>query len=430
MREYGSFFEELWMAAMFFVCVFMDFLGEMFAQEQKADSSNILFVIKIDANIGPRTHRHLKQGLLEAEERGVGAVLLELNTFGGALNSADEMRQLLLSHPQPVHVFINKNAASAGALLSLACDSIYMSSGASIGSATVVSASGEVLADKYQSYMRALMRSTAETQGRSARMAEAMVDPDVEIDSLAPKGKVLALSTKDALARGFCEGRAETIEEVKALLEKGYGKSEGFVIAGYRPNRLEQYIRFFIHPSVSWVLILIIIYGLYTEARTPGVGVPGLMAIVAAVLYLTPYYMYGLAAHWELAALILGVGLIAVEIFLIPGFGLTGLLGMFLCLMSLFLVMVQNDWFDFSFVPSKDLMGALMAVFFAIFIGGVIITVGLWRFPTSALSKRIALHQTMDSEKGFVSVLKKNTSALVGKREWHIAHCVRAVGCL
>ena len=163
-------------------------------------------------------------------------------------------------------------------------------------------------------------------------------------------------------------------------------------------------------------MILIIIYGLYTEARTPGVGVPGLMAVVAAVLYLTPYYMYGLAAHWELVALILGVGLIAVEIFLIPGFGVTGLLGMLLCLMSLFLVMVQNDWFDFSFVPSKDLMGALMAVFSAIFIGGVIITVGLWRFPTSALSKRIALHETMDSEKGFVSVLEKNTSALVGKK--------------
>ena len=224
------------------------FLSGLFAQEKKVDSSNILFVIKIDSNIGPRTHRHLAQGLLEAESRGVGAVLLELNTFGGALNSADEMRQLLLSHPQPVHVFINKNAASAGALLSLACDSIYMSSGSSIGSATVVSASGEVLADKYQSYMRALMRSTAETQGRSARMAEAMVDPDVEIDSLAPKGKVLALSTKDALARGFCEGRAETIEEVKGVISAGVWKKRRFCNRGVPAESFRAIYSFF-HSS-------------------------------------------------------------------------------------------------------------------------------------------------------------------------------------
>ena len=127
-----------------------------------------------------------------------------MNTFGGELDAADKMRTALLECPIPTIVFINKNAASAGALISIACDSIYMAPGSSIGAASVVDQTGQVLPDKYQSYMRSLMRSTAEMNGRDPDIAQAMVDPDVEIKGVSEKGKVLTFTTSEAIENGFC----------------------------------------------------------------------------------------------------------------------------------------------------------------------------------------------------------------------------------
>ena len=114
------------------------------------------------------------------------------------------------------NAFINKDAASAGALISIACDSIYMAKGSSIGAATVVTQDGASAPDKYQSYMRSIMRSTAEAKGRNPQMAEAMVDEDIELDSIATEGKVLTLSVSEAIKNGFCEAEAQNLDEIMA----------------------------------------------------------------------------------------------------------------------------------------------------------------------------------------------------------------------
>ena len=134
-----------------------------------------------------------------------------MDTYGGALTDADEIRTAILNYERPIYAFINKDAASAGALISIACDSIFMSTGSSIGAATVVTGEGEAAPDKYQSYMRSIMRSTAEAKGRNPEIAEAMVDEEIRLDSLIKDGKVLTFSVSEAIEYGFCEAEVEGI---------------------------------------------------------------------------------------------------------------------------------------------------------------------------------------------------------------------------
>ena len=348
--------------------------------------------------IDTRSSRYLRLALSHAEELASDIVILELDTYGGAVEDADKMRHLLLDFKQPIYAFINKNAASAGALISIACDSIYMSSGASIGAATVVvGGTGEAAPDKYQSYMRSTMRTTAEAKHRDPKIAEAMVDPDVVIDSLAPAGKVLTLSTKEAIKLNFCEAEVQSIE---ALLTRNF-PTQTYQITRFERSTVEKIIAFFINPVLSSVLILVIIWGIYSEVQTPGVGFPGLAALIAAILYLTPYYLEGLAAYWEIALLLLGIGLLILELLAFPGFGIAGIIGIICACCALVLVMIDNVIFDFSFVPDTALLEALGALLFALIGGFTFLILGMLRLPHSRLLKHIALLDTMDSQDGY-----------------------------
>ena len=193
-----------------------------------------VYYYKIDDNISKPALRLTERAVKDATEMKADYILLELNTFGGELDAADKIRTLLLNAPMPTLVFINNNAASAGALIAIACDSIYMASGSSIGAASVVNQNGEVMPDKYQSYMRSLMRATAEKNGRDPDIAQAMVDPDVRIVGISDSGKVLTFTTEEAMKNGFCEGMAENREEdwppaiLKSRVSRGLTSSSIF----------------------------------------------------------------------------------------------------------------------------------------------------------------------------------------------------------
>ena len=389
----------------FIVAIMGGMMATAMAQGE-TDQGGLLHV-EIKGPIDARSHRLVKLALEQAQRDSVGHVVLEINTFGGELASADKIRQAILAYTLPIHAFINPNAASAGALIAIACDSIYMASGATIGSASVVDGSGKLLADKYQSYMRALMRATAKSKGRDPRIAAAMVDGDLVIDSLAPAGKVLALTTEEALMRGYCDQELQTISAVRAALgEKGR-------LVSFRLSWIERYVTFLMHPTIAFLLISIMIYGLLTEVRTPGLGWPGLFAVVAAVFYLTPYYIYGLASYWELAVLVVGVVLIALEIFVIPGFGLAGIAGMALAIGALFLVMLDNDWFDFSLVFPSEIQAASLVMTLAVAVGGVVLVLGLWKLQELRWFQRITLANTMDPKAGYKAY--EASAVLVGQ---------------
>lgn len=372
------------------------------AQEKKK-----VFLMKIDAEIDPRTNRYSELALEEARELDVDIVILEMDTYGGAVNDADDIRTRMLEFEKPILVYINKDAASAGALISIACDSIYMAPGASIGAATVVVATGEAAPDKYQSYMRSIMRSTAEARGRDPKIAEAMVDQEIAIDSVTEAGKVLTFSTSEAIKHGFCEAEVTSIDDI--LKRNGV---EDYELIEFELSTSERIIKLFLNPFVSGILILVIIGGIYFELQTPGVGFPIMASIIAAVLYFVPYYLNGLAANWEIIVFFVGIVLLLVEVFVIPGFGVAGIGGIILMVGSLILVMLNNDLFDFSFVDTGDItkaaastLSGMLAAILLMFFGGV-------RLTQTNVFKRISLEDTQNKSDGYTSNF--NTHSYLG----------------
>ncbi|WP_276497047.1 NfeD family protein [Pontibacter litorisediminis] len=365
-----------------------------------------VLLMEVKAEIDPRTNRYVELALQEATALEVDHVLLELDTYGGALNDADEIRTRILEYPKPVYVFINKDAASAGALISLACDSIYMAPGANIGAATVVGADGQAAPGKYQSYMRSIMRSTAEANGRNPHMAEAMVEASV--DSTLSAGQVLSLTTSEAIKYGFCDGAARNVEEVLEQLHL-----QNAEVIPYQLSTADRIVSFFLNPFISGILLLIIIGGLYFELQTPGVGFPLAAAIVAAILYLVPYYLNGLAENWEILMFVAGIILILLEVFVIPGFGVAGISGIALTVVSLVLVMVNNHMFDFTFVPSENLMRSLVSVVMGMVGAAVVIALTWNRLLNSRSMRHVVLQNTFHSREGYRSA--NSAEHLIGK---------------
>src|SRR5262249_23273827 len=181
----------------------------------RAQKNTRVMVMEIKAEIDPRMLRYVTLALDHATSTNADYVIVEMDTYGGVLTDAKEIVQKIMDFKKPTWVFINSDAASAGALISIACDSIYMSPGASIGAATVVNGSdGSAAPDKYQSYMRSIMRATAEENGRRPEIAEGMVDERIVIDSIKQAGKVITLTTTEAIAVGYCEGKVTSIAEI------------------------------------------------------------------------------------------------------------------------------------------------------------------------------------------------------------------------
>lgn len=368
-----------------------------------------VLVMEIKDVIDPRMQRYVDLALAEAERSETDIVIIEMDTYGGVLTDAKEIVDRIMHFKKPVWVFINSDAASAGALISIACDSIYMAPGATIGAATVVDGEGQKAPDKYQSYMRSIMRATAEENGRDPQIAEGMVDEDIVIKGIKEAGQIITFSTTEALQHGFCEARVESIEEI---LKRN--NVENYTIQKFELGFTEKIISLVLNPFISSILILIIIAGIYFEMQTPGLGFAGLAALVALILYLVPYYLNGLAANWEIIAFFVGLALIAVEIFVLPGFGVAGIAGITLTVGSLFLIMVNNDAFDFEFVSMNDLLYALAAALGGTLGGMILLLVGGSKLPDTRFFKHIALTDTQNRSEGYVSF--QVAESLLGRR--------------
>ncbi len=368
-----------------------------------------VYTFDIKEQIAPPVWHLTKKSLAAAHDTAADLVLIHMNTYGGMLESADSIRTAILQSKVPVWVFIDNNAASAGALISIACDSIYMRPGANIGAATVVSQSGEALPDKYQSYMRSMMRSTAEARGRDPKIAEGMVDPRISIPGVSDSGQVITFTTSEAIKYGFCEGEAESIDDV--LKKAGI---ENYELIRHELSATDRIIRFLINPIVSGILIMIIIGGIYFELQTPGIGFPIGASIVAALLYFMPLYLEGLAANWEIIIFIIGLILIAVELFAIPGFGVAGILGIIMVVAGLALSMVDNFGFEFRSFPFGELVSALFVVIIASFASLIL---SFWiskRLFTSTTFGELALATIQDKTEGYTSAVATYTQ-MIGK---------------
>lgn len=379
---------------------FLIFMLSILSFNAKAQSNSLIkdtiinnaVIVKLDlkSQINHSARRATNLAFELVEEKNADALIIEMNTPGGLLNEADSIRTKLMNAKFPVFVLIKPNAASAGALISIACTKIYMSNGSTIGAATVVTQSAEALPDKYQSYMRGMMRSTAESRGRDPKIAEAMVDQELEVEGVSEKGHVLTLTRTEALKLGFCDGKAESIEEV--LEQEGY---KNYEIIKPKFSGIDKTLNFLTNPFFHGILILVILAGLYYELQSPGIGFPLILAVIAALLYFAPLYIEQLAASWEILIFVVGILLIMLEIFVIPGFGVAGILGLILLLSGLILALVDNIYFDFTFVNPKELIKALSIVTTSFFCGVVLIFATGGSVLKSKAFQRLVLTDTL-----------------------------------
>jgi membrane-bound serine protease (ClpP class) len=377
--------------------------------EREGDRTFLVYKYNIKEQIAPPALRRTQKAFEEADSLNADFVLLHMNTYGGMVDAADSIRTRIMQSRIPVIVFIDNNAASAGALISIASDRIYMRPGGNIGAATVVDQTGEVVADKFQSYMRSMMRATAEAKDRDPQIAQAMVDPSIEIEGIIEAGKVLTFTSTEAVRWGFAEGIAENVEDVLVLA----GITD-FELIEQRLSLMDRFIGFLISPIVSGLLIMLILGGIYFELQTPGIGFPILIALSAALLYFAPLYLEGLATHWEIAFFIVGIILVAVELFVIPGFGVTGILGILMIITGLAMAMVGNDGLDFTGVPAQEVLMAFMIVIIAFFISlSVSFYLGQKLFTTNRFGE-FALASVMETASGYSSA-DIITRSMIGK---------------
>lgn len=371
----------------------------------------ITYVIEVKEEINASTFKRISKGLKEANERDAKYLIIHLNTYGGAVDAADSIRTALLNNTIPTAVFIDNQAASAGALISIACDSIYMREGASIGAATVVNQTGEPMPDKYQSFMRAMMRATAQANGRDPRIAEAMVDPSLYIEGIIDSTKVLSFTPNEAIAHGYCEGIASSVEEVVAL----FIPSIDSVIQKQKLTILDKILLFFLNPAIQGLLLMVIIGGIYLELQSPGMGFPSIASIIAAILYFSPLYIDGLAQNWEIIVFALGVLLILAEIFVVPGFGIAGISGIILMITGLSFAMIDNSLFyyegSFDFIVIiKPLSIVLLSTFISI-IGSIYLAS---KFLNSSFMPGLSLKTELKGSDGY-GVSNNSHTKLLGR---------------
>ena len=372
-------------------------------------SEKSVYILPIDDEIGSMTWQHTRHACEEAKAINADLLIVHINTYGGTLQHADSIRTALLNFPKTTIAFVDNNAASAGALIALACDSIYMQKGASMGAATVVNENAQALPDKYQSYMRSIMRATAESHGkyttidstekwhRDPLIAESMVDSRIIVPGLVDSTKVLTFTTSEAIKWGYCEGDATTIDDV---LHKNH--IDKYIITSFEPDFTDWLIGFFSSPAVQAILIMFIVGGIYFEMQSPGIGFPSLAAIVSAILYFLPLYITGIAASWIVVLFIIGLIFLLAEIFIIPGVGITGILGVTAMLIAL--VGGIADSFSSETLTFSTLWEGFTIVGIGIILGIILIIFLTSKYAPKFITRHSELQHSQLVEEGYIGV--------------------------
>jgi len=389
-------------------------------------ADQLIFKIDLKKDIGSTTWLYIQKGFAEASETKADAILIHMNTYGGEVVYADSIRTKILNSDIPVYVFVDNNAASAGALIAIACDKIYMRPGGSIGAATVVNETGAQMPDKYQSYMRATMRATAEAHGkdtiingtdttfkwkRDPIIAEAMVDDRTVIPGIIDSGKTLTFTALEAIKYNYSEGMANNVEEV---IEKQL-KIKDYKLVVFEPTAWDNIKGFLMSSVLQGLLIMLIVGGIYFELQTPGIGFPLGVAITAAVLYFAPLYIDGLAANWEILIFIIGLVLVALELFVIPGFGVAGISGIILVILGLTLSLLNNVVFNFESVETGAIGKAFVTVMAGITLSFVLIIYLSSKIGSKGMFRNVALVKTLDNQSGYIGV-SMDAKELVGQQ--------------
>ncbi len=364
----------------------------------------VVYVGYIDSEIDLGLAPYVSRVISDAEKDNADAIIFKINTFGGRVDAATQIKDAILNSRIKTIAFINNRAISAGALIALSCNKIIMVPGSSIGAATVVDQSGQKVGEKYQSYMRSEMRSTAEKNGRPTKIAEGMVDERVVIPGLVDSTQLVTLTSEEALKYKIADTVETSFEGVLAYLNLKNAK-----VVEVSSNWAEGVVKFLNNPIVSSILIMIGFFGLMAEIKTPGWGVAGTTGLIALTLFFGSSYILQLASVIEILMFVVGLGLLLVEIFIIPGFGITGISGIILIFASIFLSLLGSK----PFIDMERVSIAIIQLSGSILFALIGIFVLAKYLPKSKAFNKLVLAQSEKAEEGFVSY--PSIKELVGK---------------
>lgn len=376
------------------------------------------------------------RALEEAKANEASAVIFEIDTFGGRVDAAVEINNHIEElHPIPSFAFVKGEAWSAGALIALACESIIMSPGSSIGSAEPRAArmtQQQPTDEKTVSALRAKFKSIAEKNKHPANLAMAMVDKDIELKKISIRGKT-EIVTNEELEERKAQFREREIKIIKTIsakekllnltAEEAYNLKLADKILSTREELLEftqigdaeliesslnwseKLVRFLTHPVVSSLLLTLGSLGILFELRMPGWGISGSVGLICLGLFFWGHYLIGLANWTEIVLFLLGVTLLALEVFAIPGFGIAGISGIILIISGLFLALVKHP-FE---IPRAELIQAFYTMAYSLIITFMIIILSFKFLPEAGLWKRLVLTQQEKGTRGFRAAPSRET---------------------
>ena len=391
--------------------------------------SNTVYHIPIEGTIDLGLPPYIERSIKEAETNNAVSIIFEVNTFGGRVDAATQIKDAILDSKVPTVAFINKRAISAGALISLSCEKIYMTGGGTIGATTAVDMSGNKASEKVISYMRDEMAATAEKRGRNEYIARGMVDEELEFPNKIKKeyistdnevdtiktmiyylvidndtvfvddiegrkqGNLITLTTDQALKYGIADRSADTFDSVLDSL--GFSKA---TILKTSENWSENFVRFLTNPVVASLLTTFGFLGILFELQSPGWGIPGSIGLICLILSLSASYIAELATMTDLLVVLVGLLFIALEAIVIPGFGIPGIAGIVFILWGLYLLLLPD-------VPvSEDILSQASNGLMIGIIGGIFGLLLLFRAMTKTKFWRdLTSPDGQKKEDGFVA---------------------------
>ncbi len=430
-----------------------------------AEETALVYVIDIRTEIGGGVSTYVKKGIQKAEQTNADAIIFDIDTPGGKVDSAVRIIRAIQDTKIPTIAFVNRQAISAGAMISSACDQIVMTSGAAIGDSAPVDAQGNEAPEKIVTYIRTTIRSTAERQNRNPDIAEAMVDKNLflvrlengdivklrpiefineqeagtQMEILCAKDELLTLSTVQALEYGFVDAQAEDLSELLAKyqiveIEQDYsdkvvtaltqnevlnqqeerGSKRIAVIKSLENAKVERFevtvadrtVFFITSPYISALLLSLGGLGLLVEIRTPGFGIPGFLGLLFIGLFFGGHMLNQISLWVVMLLFVLGLALLVVEVFVIPGFGIAGIIGLILMLGSVFYTF---------FSETGDFGVALVWLSASIILTSVLAIVATIFLPKSAPFQHFALSTVMSADEGYHSAGQDDFQSFIGK---------------
>jgi len=321
------------------------------------EPKSLIYIVPINDVIDLGIPSLVTRAVSEAEQKNADLIIFDIDTFGGRVDAATQIKDAISSSSIPTIAFINRRAISAGSLISLSCNKIYMTEGATIGATSVVDMSGNKQSEKSQSYMREEMAATAERVGKNPNIARGMVDEELSFEFLVvngdtlqvddiegrKEGKLITLTTDLAIKYGIADGVSESIEEI-LLLES----IENYEITMIKENWSENLVRLLTNPTVSSLLMTFGTIGIIAELYSAGWGIGGTIGAICLVLALGAGYISKLATSSDLLIVVAGLLLLLIEAFFVAGFGIIGLLGVAILFYGFYLLLIPDIPLDYD----------------------------------------------------------------------------------